>query len=90
MLVLDDARPGRLCVGIVDDRIALKIGYVQNLVLETQRAVFERAEAAAVILVYAASEHDAVGRPLPAGAVGKKVGVCLYLYAVQRLSNSTL
>ena len=61
MLVLDDARPGHLALGVVDHRVALPVLALDGLGLEAQAAVLQRAQLEVEVLVDRAAVDGAVG-----------------------------
>lgn len=61
VLVLDDARPRHLALGVVDHRVALPVLALHRLGLEAQAAVLQRAQLEVEVLVDRAAIDGAVG-----------------------------
>ena len=83
--MLDDARPGRLAVGVVDGGVALEVGHVQKLRLKAHGAVLQRAQAVAEVGVDGAGVDHAVRQRVQLGLVLQVVAVQPHLDALQQV-----
>ena len=60
--MLNDAGPRRLAVGIVDGRVALKAGLVEQLILKPDGAILQRAELVVKVGINGAGVDDLVSQ----------------------------
>ena len=86
-LVLDDAGPRGLAVGVVDGSVALEIRLVQQFVLKADRAVFQCAQLVVKVGIDGAGVDDFVRQGVQFGLVFEIVGVQADLDAVQQVGN---
>ncbi|CAM2149016.1 hypothetical protein PT2222_200147 [Paraburkholderia tropica] len=89
MLVFDDTCPRHGLLRVVDDSVALKVAHRENLALETQRAILERAQSIVEERIECAGVDDQVIRAHPRVAIGIEVDAGFHLGTFEHLFDDS-